>query len=721
MNPNILSMFCQVVWHDTIGKFSDCKERNPAGMSIVLVELLAYVGDQISYYQNSVATEAYLGTARKRISIRRHARLLDYVIHDGCYAKAWLTISTEPGRPEVDADWKEQVDIHFHYKRASLTEIIGLTGTPIDSITGSSDGFKIVPISANEYRIHAGHYYVDGILCENEEDVNALQQEDLPTFQGTSYAVPTNYGTYFVYLDVWERQLKALDDGPIQDVTIMGGHTANLETIVWQVKVLQVGSNTETINCLSQYSSWTNKVTPSTGMLRARARPTQQTKDPCVMPPEAGYRGLGNQLYRVEISDPGEIGSNAVNPPPTFKWSRDNGSVVSKILAIDETNNKLTLNSTASDNNHSFTNKVWAEVSDDRRELWGIPGTFVKITDVDQNTLRFDRNFVKGDQITNANFPQEFNPKVRRWDSATGIDIGSVPSTNSGYIELENGVEIRFEEGRYYATGDYWLIRASTATAGIEWDDMEYQMQWGQLIVTGSDDESKLKEFLVNGFGADWATPQSVQFSFESPTESNNIIASSTTGTHSLSLRLNDDSTAATLTIDNEIVYTFLVLQQLHGNLILHGAIPQPLPPIGIKHHFARLAILTYTSSGIKVVDCRHLFPRAKRHAQGANTGLIRLTTHDKSPARYGPFLHYMADLKVPPVIILGYVGSSSKREYASKLNTAIVHSAEGQTHYPFGERLPSFKPEQVTPKTFKIMFAGVPNTYYVRWWAIPA
>jgi hypothetical protein len=45
---------------------------------VALVETLAYVGDHLSYTQDAVATEAYLGTARRRTSLRRHARLLDY-------------------------------------------------------------------------------------------------------------------------------------------------------------------------------------------------------------------------------------------------------------------------------------------------------------------------------------------------------------------------------------------------------------------------------------------------------------------------------------------------------------------------------------------------------------------------------------------------------------------------------------------------------------------
>lgn len=68
------------------------KERNPADIGIMLVELVAYVADQLSYYQDAVATEAYLGTARKRTSIRRHARLLDYKMHDGCNARAWVQV-----------------------------------------------------------------------------------------------------------------------------------------------------------------------------------------------------------------------------------------------------------------------------------------------------------------------------------------------------------------------------------------------------------------------------------------------------------------------------------------------------------------------------------------------------------------------------------------------------------------------------------------------------
>ncbi len=66
------------------------RERSPADVGVVLVEILAYVGDQLSYFQDAVATEAYLGTARKRISVRRHARLVDYFLHEGVNARTWV-------------------------------------------------------------------------------------------------------------------------------------------------------------------------------------------------------------------------------------------------------------------------------------------------------------------------------------------------------------------------------------------------------------------------------------------------------------------------------------------------------------------------------------------------------------------------------------------------------------------------------------------------------
>jgi hypothetical protein len=89
------------------------KDRNPADLGIALVEVLAYLGDYLSYQQDAVATEAYMGTARRRVSARRHARLVDYFMHDGCNARAWVQV-------QVDAD-----NVHLEQSVAFLTRGFG--------------------------------------------------------------------------------------------------------------------------------------------------------------------------------------------------------------------------------------------------------------------------------------------------------------------------------------------------------------------------------------------------------------------------------------------------------------------------------------------------------------------------------------------------------------------------------------------------------------------
>ncbi|MGY1670346.1 hypothetical protein [Geodermatophilus sp. SYSU D00710] len=70
---------------------------DPAELRTTLVEVLAYAADQVAYFQDAVATEAYLGTARTRPSVRRHARLLDYTVHEGCNARAFVQLELAAG------------------------------------------------------------------------------------------------------------------------------------------------------------------------------------------------------------------------------------------------------------------------------------------------------------------------------------------------------------------------------------------------------------------------------------------------------------------------------------------------------------------------------------------------------------------------------------------------------------------------------------------------
>jgi hypothetical protein len=95
----------------------DWRDRHAADVQMMLIEWLAYVGDHLSYFQDAVATEAYLGTARRRTSVRRHARALDYFLHDGANARCFVCFAVDETGPASVA-------------LAAATPIVTKTGHP---------------------------------------------------------------------------------------------------------------------------------------------------------------------------------------------------------------------------------------------------------------------------------------------------------------------------------------------------------------------------------------------------------------------------------------------------------------------------------------------------------------------------------------------------------------------------------------------------------------
>lgn len=80
------------------------QERHVPDIGIAMIEVMAYVADYLCYYQDAVATEAYLQTARRRISVRRHARLVDYRMHEGCNARALVALKLAAGEVSLALD-----------------------------------------------------------------------------------------------------------------------------------------------------------------------------------------------------------------------------------------------------------------------------------------------------------------------------------------------------------------------------------------------------------------------------------------------------------------------------------------------------------------------------------------------------------------------------------------------------------------------------------------
>jgi hypothetical protein len=124
------SSFRQLILDRLALTMPDWRERHIPDVGIMLIELLAYVGDQLSYYQDAVATEAYLDTARQRISVRRHVRLVDYLMHEGCNARAWVTIDSK---------------VNFSIAAGDIYFTTAFPGAPGNSVLNPDDIAKAKP------------------------------------------------------------------------------------------------------------------------------------------------------------------------------------------------------------------------------------------------------------------------------------------------------------------------------------------------------------------------------------------------------------------------------------------------------------------------------------------------------------------------------------------------------------------------------------------------
>lgn len=412
----------------------------------------------------------------------------------------------QQGRVQLDADWNELVELTDRRLRAAALDT--LSSGPRTGI----QGFAVVPRQTPEaFEIQAtgghltigrGRMYVDGIVAENHGGGAAELDPQLAEVRGAELrlrfedqpfpprAVELQAGPHLVYLDVWRREVTPLERPELLEIAVGVDTTTRLQT-AWQVRILaDVGNGVTRDTPDANIPGWLGVIAPSAGRLTSKAIEGARDDDPCELPPGARYRGLENQLYRVEIHDGGGLGV------ATFKWSRDNASVaaaVTEVLSAKE----LKLSSLGRDAVLRFNTDDWVEIIDDLRETSGTPtdpdhrrGEIRKVTvDDAKQTLRFDPP-LPGDLIPSGgdgDTAADRHLRVRRWDqsgkvrdSAAHVVFDLDASTSAGVIPvptagtlltLENGVQVSFSladpDGRFRA-GDYWLFAARTADGSVE-------------------------------------------------------------------------------------------------------------------------------------------------------------------------------------------------------------------------------------------------------------
>lgn len=376
----------------------------------------------------------------------------------------YSSVRMQQGRVQLDADWNEQADLQAYRTETECIDTVGMAGMPMDH-----DGFRPVAAAAaltaaeagrpgnasppalaaaGDFLITAGRGYVGGWLAENERIVRYADQPDLP-----GAPLPASAGIYIAWLDVWQRHITALEAPALREVALGGPDTTTRLRTVWQLRLLRVADSGAAMDCSSTPAAWIAAIAPPTGRLAARAEPGTSADSPCVVPADAGYRRLENQLYRVEVHRSGNRGT------ATFKWSRDNGAVASAWVA--QAGPDITVASEGRDRMLAFAPGQWVELIDDARELRAEPGTLVRLAAVDGLRLTLDLPTANGEPTTLAAFGSR--PRVRRWDGN-----GMLLPTNDQWLDLEDGVQVRLTAGSY-RTGDHWLIPARVATADIDW------------------------------------------------------------------------------------------------------------------------------------------------------------------------------------------------------------------------------------------------------------
>jgi hypothetical protein len=315
------------------------------------------------------------------------------------------------------------------------------------------------------------------------------------------------------YLDVWERHITSIEDADIREKALGGPDTATRAKVLWQVKTtVETSIDNKTItrdNVLNFWTEWIENWQPKNrGLLKAQGKQSQTgeaNKTPCIISPEARFRGAENQLYCVEIHSGDYAKGSGKTPTATFKWSRENGSVIYPISNLAVTSDGTATTTTVTlEHLDGFTvcasEGDWVEILDDDYVLQvGIGSTRVveklfKIIKIDpinrQVVLEGKPSSSVGTGVKKPRFLRRWDHKVSDPKTSTLelADNGALVLKRNEWLTLEEGVQIMFEETppttHKYRRGDYWLIPARTGAIGdVEWPQNEETTPDGQEIL----------------------------------------------------------------------------------------------------------------------------------------------------------------------------------------------------------------------------------------------
>ncbi|MGB3676833.1 MAG: DUF6519 domain-containing protein, partial [Candidatus Nanopelagicales bacterium] len=373
-------------------------------------------------------------------------------------ARSYTSVWSQQGRMQLDSDFNEQTAILLDWLRTLAIDFIGPAGGHI-----SWAGFGVSLQGSDDLVLAPGHYYVAGMRCV----VPPPEQPDALTYSKLKGAgqppIPTGKES-LVYLRVWERSVNALQDPLLLEPALgpAAPDTTIRTQVAWSLGLTdppRVKPNETLPGAVAEQFVIMNDP-PLRPVLHAKVAPSSED-DP--VGASVGYSGLDNQLYRVEIhrgnDDPNDLTG------PTFKWSRDNGSVEFGFdtVTVDETaqSTQIQLTGGGLPGRPQLEIGDCVEVIDNSWEPFGSPGPLLTVGDVDPvgHTVTL-AGAVPGPVTTGL---------LRRWDSVPdGGDGSPIPVGTDEWIRIESGIHIQFTAANaVYRRGDFWVIPARAATGTI--------------------------------------------------------------------------------------------------------------------------------------------------------------------------------------------------------------------------------------------------------------
>ena len=622
--------------------------------------------------------------------------------------KHYRKVNLQQGKVHIDADWNEQVDIEDYHQRTYLTDLIGNSGAP-----RGNDGFEII---ANDskigYTITRGNYYVDGILCQNEQDIEVTEQPDLqPLYFSWDSMVKNKEGIKrfidFLKSTFYKSDLKWLEepidieiiknnivqiskDGNVVLITLdKKAKKATLKINGQMVYEFIAKSNTTEIGYTPALPTvagiyviyldvWERHITfLDDPAIREKALggPDTATRTKIIWQVKlvhlesAKEEDLGicdcNLIIPLPITPPEKVGSlrvrvDPIKPVGTVEPYAGIGNQLYRVEIHKGGSKENATFKWSRDNGaveakvtniDSTNNKIVISDTASERKLGFIPLQWVEIMDDHHELWGIPGTFVQLKEVKD-------NVLVYYYDTIRG----DVPN-NENY-PLASNPKIR----RWDSDGDIKLAPVSGEKEGYIGLDATVQVKFGSGVYNVGD------YWLIPTRTAPRTTIGDVEWP-------------------------NDEKG------------------------------PLSLPPEGITHHFCPVALLNYEDGEDGKVlkwirDCRKLF--TPMTVSSVNTGTVYVKFNLGIKNTFGPFCHYLQGLYSPPAIILGLVSDVPKVSDDKPPSNAPVMFMED---YDEIKRGINFKAVNIGLQTFNIALDSdatrtiggqKQGSIVLRWWAIP-